>query len=56
MTRLGRPKLNTNPLEQVRAFIPVNDTARLNTIAEARGVTVNTLIREAVASFLVGKS
>lgn len=49
---MSNPRLNRNPLEQVRAFVPVEDTARLHWLAEGRGVTVNTLIREAIKTYL----
>lgn len=43
-----RAKPNHNPLERVRAFIPVEDIIILDAMAKARGVTTNALIRESV--------
>lgn len=50
-----RVRLNRNPLEQVRGYIPIDDTSCMNAVAQVRnngeGVTLNTILREAVAEW-----
>lgn len=51
-TGRDKPKLDRNPLERVRAFIHADDMARVHAIAESKNVTPNTIIRDAVKTYL----
>ena len=49
---MTRPKLNHNPLCQVRAYIHVEDMICVDAVAKARGVSPSVIVREAVREWI----